>query len=251
MKLSLKELLGYTIETLDGTKGKIKDFLLDEERWTIRYAEVDLGTLFTEKRILIPRMFLKETDWHHQHLTVELSNNDLEKCPEPDNKLPISREYEEELNRHYRVQDYWVKGTSGSTVVPGATIHYKVPPKPARVEGKVIKEDNLNSCLRSFSEIMGYHILTKDSEFGKVSDLLINTDSWEIMSVVVDTNSWVPWSKKVILATQWIEAISYPEQRMEVNLPSDAVLDAPEYKVNEPVNKENGDESYDFRGKPV
>jgi hypothetical protein len=43
MKRSIKELLGYTLQVKDGTKGSVKDFIFDEESWTIRYMKTDLG----------------------------------------------------------------------------------------------------------------------------------------------------------------------------------------------------------------
>ena len=46
MKRSLKELKGYSLQAIDGEKGKVKNFLFDEDTWTVRYLEVDIGNFF-------------------------------------------------------------------------------------------------------------------------------------------------------------------------------------------------------------
>ena len=41
MLRSLKDLERYTVSATDGDIGSVKDFLLDDEHWTIRYLVVD------------------------------------------------------------------------------------------------------------------------------------------------------------------------------------------------------------------
>ncbi|MFO8066625.1 MAG: PRC-barrel domain-containing protein, partial [Bacteroidales bacterium] len=55
------------LQTKDGTSGKIKDFLFDEESWVIRYIDADFGGLFKNRRILIPTALLGEPDWEKKH----------------------------------------------------------------------------------------------------------------------------------------------------------------------------------------
>ena len=63
MKRSLKELTGYAVKAKDGIKGNVIDFLFDEEKWIIGYLEADLGTIFSGRKVLIPKIFLKEPEW--------------------------------------------------------------------------------------------------------------------------------------------------------------------------------------------
>jgi hypothetical protein len=46
MKLSVKGIIGYTIKGVDEVKGKVKDFLFDEETWIVRYLDGDFGLIF-------------------------------------------------------------------------------------------------------------------------------------------------------------------------------------------------------------
>ena len=68
----MNELRGYQIATKDGTKGKVKDFLFDEDQWVVRYLEADLGFIFPGRKILIPRIFLKEPNWRRHHFPLDL-----------------------------------------------------------------------------------------------------------------------------------------------------------------------------------
>jgi len=44
MKLNkVKTLEGYTLDSLDGEIGKVKDFYFDDQYWAIRYLVVDTG----------------------------------------------------------------------------------------------------------------------------------------------------------------------------------------------------------------
>ena len=39
MLRSAKELRGYVLQALDGEIGRSKDFLFDDQQWTLRYLE--------------------------------------------------------------------------------------------------------------------------------------------------------------------------------------------------------------------
>lgn len=57
MKYSLSNLTDYCIETNDGIKGTVEDFLFDEERWIVRYLVADLGFVLPGKKVIIPRLY--------------------------------------------------------------------------------------------------------------------------------------------------------------------------------------------------
>ena len=43
MQYSVKDLKGYAIGAMDGDIGKVDDFYLDDESWTIRYLVAETG----------------------------------------------------------------------------------------------------------------------------------------------------------------------------------------------------------------
>lgn len=244
MKRSLNDLRGYGIQAKENTKGKVKDFLFDEKIWVIKYLEADLGIL-SGRKILVPKMFLNAPDWANQRFPVALM--DIEKSPELAENLPVSRKYEQELNKYYKTSDYWPYICSFPVGAPG--IIY--PSRPIRVALKVIDEKKMDTSLRSFLEIKGYHIKAIDGEIGHIHDIIIDDTDWQIVYAVVDTSNWLPWSKKVLIATHLMNEISYVNQEIKVNLHIETIKLAPEFDPSEPINEEYEKFMYDYLGRPA
>lgn len=231
MKRSIKKMIGYSIDAIDGPKGKVKDFLFDEERWIVRYIEADFGNFFDKKKVLVPRQYLKKPEWDHDKFPIDLTKDSIEKCPELDYDLPVSREYEKLLSEHYDYADYWPHAYVASTDMGGMYF----PDRPLRVPTKVPDENDLDTSLRSFSEISGYGIKTIDGTLGHLEDLIVDDIDWQIVYAVIDTSNWMPWSKKVILSIAWLKEISYFDGEVDINLHSDTIKDAPEFDADAPI----------------
>jgi sporulation protein YlmC with PRC-barrel domain len=251
MKLSLKEILGYSIETYDQVTGKIKDFLFDDEYWVIRYVDADLGSNLPDRRVLIPQTFLKETNWETQNFKVTLSEEGLITCPALDKIQPVSRMYEEQLNKHYRIANYWARNYSSPNNDVDKMTHFNFPDQKFNAAPKLIREKDMNTNLRSFSEILGYDVLTADGELGCVDDLLIESDEWGIISIIVDSSKWQTWNKKVIIASTWIEEVSYKDKQIKILLSSKDAENAPEYSPLDPINEVIVKRYYNYLGKPI
>lgn len=237
MKRSLKDLTDFSVETIDGTKGKVKDFLFDENSWVIRYLEVDFGTFFNDKRVLIPGFFLTSPVWEDKKFPVDLTTENIENCPAPQDVKTVSREYEEKLSRHYGYSFDWTY-----SVAPGA-IWY--PPRPMagperiREENFDIDEEHLQSSLRSFTEVKGYTIHAIDGKMGHVEDFIADDSDWQIVYMIADTSNWLPWSKKVILAVSWLKKISYAEGEIFMDLHTDTIKNAPEFHSDFTFDSDN------------
>ena len=254
MKRGINDIIGHSIITTDGTKGKIKDFLFDRDTWQVRYLEADFGNLFSTDRILIPRSLLKDSQISDEDLLLNVTNSLVKLGPKPEEDLPVSRQYEEKLNRYYNQDFYWTgpgygvagepglsdtgmrdtgmrdTGLTGMTGVTGGTTGMSSMNYPRRIPRYSAVEDaDQNSNLHSFKEVKGYNIHATDGTLGSVDNLIIDDDNWQIWYMVVDTNSWLPWSKKVLIDISFIESISYSIREAEINLHSDSIKNAPEY----------------------
>jgi hypothetical protein len=65
----------------------------------------------------------------------------------------------------------------------------------------------------------------------------------------VDTSNWRPWSKKVILAADWLAEISYVEREVSISLLADTIKNAPEYDAGRPVEVDFEKALYEFYNK--
>ena len=179
--------------------------MFDEDTWTVRYLEVDIGSFFMDKRVLIPREFLGNPDWTNKHFPIQLTVEMIKNSPDLDFDKPVSRKYEEQLFNHYELQPYWASsiaayGGRPSMLIPEAQF---MPPR------ETSEPEEVDTSLRSFNEIKGYYINSIDERFGHIDDIIIDDDQWEIFFVILDTKNIIPWSKKVMLPIEIIQEINF------------------------------------------
>jgi uncharacterized protein YrrD len=246
MKRSLNELKKFSLKAKDGDKGKIKNFLFDEDTWVIRYLEVEIGSFFKEKRVLIPLHNVGTPVWDEKHFPVNLTVEEIKNSPGLEHDMPVSRQYETRLLQHYQVQPYWpeaVAGYAGRASLIGPEYPFKTPQAGEKVEE--------TTSLRSFSEVNGYYIKATDDQFGHIEDLIIDDTNWQILFVVIDTKNLTPWSKEVLLPIELLEQISFIDKEVTINLPKEEIKNAPEYKSSDDLNPEHESAVYDFYGRKV
>jgi len=74
-----------------------------------------------------------------------------------------------------------------------------------------------------------------------VEDFIVDTESWRIAYLAVDTRDWWP-GKNVLLPTDWIAAVDWPERIVTVTATSDQVKDAPEWHPGQQISSGFQDE---------
>lgn len=104
---STKEVTGYPIAASDGGIGHLDDFIIDDERWTIRYLAVDTRNWWPGKKVLLSPRGITRVNWQEQKIEVALPRQQIKNSPEYDDSASIQREYEEELHRYYDEAGYW------------------------------------------------------------------------------------------------------------------------------------------------
>lgn len=91
--------------------------------------------------------------------------------------------------------------------------------------------------LRSVKEIIGYDILAKDGEIGKVHDFYFDTEEWEIRYLVVDTGPWI-LGRKVLISPVALEQPVWIAQKFPVNLTREQVENSPDIDTEKPVSRQ-------------
>lgn len=99
---SAEEVIGFRIEAIDGNIGHVKDFLLDDEDWAIRYVIVDTRNWLPGRKVVAGTGWFKDVRWADRKVTVELTRDQIKSSPEfVEGRL--DRDYENQLHRHYGV----------------------------------------------------------------------------------------------------------------------------------------------------
>ena len=95
----------------------------------------------------------------------------------------------------------------------------------------------------------GCHIHATDGDIGHVEGLLVDDETWEIRYLIINTSNW--WSGHQVLVTPpWIEAVSWPEAKVFVELTRQAVKDAPPYDPAAQLDRQQEEALYAHYGRP-
>lgn len=227
----LSDYSGLILKTVDDEDiGEVKDFYFDDETWTVRYMIVS-----SEKGdILISTFSVREFDRLSKSLKSNLSAKKVISAPRADLVRPVSKLEEERLANYYGWPMYWVWGgaTSGVGMYPPEAISSANTPEINEYYQKQYQELQAKiekSTLRSYKEIIHYGIDTGNEKFGQVEDLLVDDDTFKIRYVVIDTIRFFP-SKNVLVASEWIEDVSWDERVFRTNLSKESIKKSPSYE---------------------
>jgi hypothetical protein len=224
MLRNAKSLKGFRLGALDGEIGRVRDFYFDDQMWTIRYLIADTGRWLPERLVLISPHALKRPNAEDNVIDVALTKRQIEDSPSINTDMPVSRQHEMDYHRYYGWPPYWDgPGLWGSGPFP---IFYG--DGGGTVESRVHRVHQGDPHLRSVSEVLGNHIQAKDGEIGHVEDFIFDDENWAIRYMEIDTRNWWP-GKKVLIAPQWIENVSWEKSKVFVDLTLDTIKGAPEY----------------------
>ena len=222
MLRSLKFLEQYMVSATDGDVGNVVNFLLDDEYWFIRYLVVDTGAFLNRHEVLISPVSFSEVEWPIQRFHLNLTKDNVKNSPTVDTHQPVSRQQEEDFHKYYGYPYYWIYAeASGSEL---GDIH-----------------------LRSAKEVRGYNIQASDESIGHIDDFIVEDDIWEIRYLVIDTSNW--WfGKRVLVAPQWANRISWEQRNVCVDMSRQAIKDSPEYDPSVTVNRDYETRLHDHYG---
>jgi len=249
MLRSLKAIEGYAVGADDGDIGKVVNFFLDDERWTIRYLVVETGGPLTwdGRLVLISPISFRQVDWLTRRFHLALTMEWVKNSPSIEMDKPVSRQHEADHTRHYGYKRYWgypgIWGVGSSPSLLAAGVAAEIPAPPT-------EKATGDTHLRSAKEIRGYHIHGSDGEIGHVEDFIVDDETWEVRFLVVNTGSW--WlGKEVLIAPHWASHVSWEEATVFVDLTRQAIKASPEWNPTKGVNKEYETRLYDYYGRAV
>ena len=230
MLTTVNTLKGYTLDSLDGEMGKVEEFYFDDRYWAIRYLIANTGSWLSGRQVLISPYALGTSSAVERDLTVTLPRAQIEDGPALDSAVPVSRQYEEEYYGHYGWPLYW--GGSAMWGASGAILRDHGQQRDAT--GELQPWD---AHLRSTRDVTGHHIQAPDGEIGHVEDFIVDDETWAIRYLVVNTENWWP-GRKVLIAPQWIDRVSWAEGKVFVGLMREHIRNSPEFKSKELLTRD-------------
>jgi uncharacterized protein YrrD len=217
-----------TVNAIDGEIGNVEDIYFDDVAWAIRYLTVDTGTWLTRREVLISP-YSVVPPLVKGAINVSLTRDQVKDSPDIDTHKPVSRQHEREYLGYYGYPTYWNTGElwpmGGYPIVPPEALS-NYDKRHEQLESDVNLED---AHLRSIKNVRGYFIEASDGNIGHIDNFIFDVESWAIRYVLVDTSSWWQGSKKVLIATNWIDRIDWLDSRAFTTLTRDMIKNSPPY----------------------
>ncbi len=104
---SSNDVTGHNIKAINGEIGHVEDFIVDDEAWGIRYLIIDTKNWWPGKQVIISPLWIDRVSWDEKKVFVDLSKESIEDSPEYSDEILLTRNYENDLHRHYHRDVYW------------------------------------------------------------------------------------------------------------------------------------------------
>ena len=103
--------------------------------------------------------------------------------------------------------------------------------------------------LRSSNETCAYAIAAVDAEMGTVHGFVVETATWAIRYLIVDTGEWL-MGRLVLLRPDAIETIDWPGRMMQANATADTIRHSPTYDERAELSRDYEAFLHDYYGWP-
>ncbi|WP_200333250.1 PRC-barrel domain-containing protein [Thiocystis violacea] len=222
MLRSLTEIEGAALIATDGEIGHCRDFLFDDDDWTLRYMVAETGPWLLSRKVLVSLTFIEPPAAASQGIPVRLARQQIEDCPPLDSDAPVSRRYEQTYHDFFATPYYWMgTGLWGNFGYPGLMV-------PTPDLDSLPDEDPERTHLRSVREVTGYGIRARDGLVGHVADFIVDDRSWAIRHLVLE-RSRLPFSKKTLIAIDAFDAVSWVEREIRLDATAEEIEGAPPF----------------------
>jgi hypothetical protein len=98
---SSQEVSTYHLETPDGPIGQIKDFILDDDSWAIRYLVIDPSRWKIHDEVAVPASLVDRVSWGRRCLHVRVTRDQVRTAPHFAGLESLTPEFEAAQSRHF------------------------------------------------------------------------------------------------------------------------------------------------------
>jgi hypothetical protein len=226
----------YQLDSTDGEMGKVKEFYFDDRYWSVRYLVAETGSWLMGRKVLLSPQALVTAIRKEKHIVVNLSKKQIEESPLLSSEKTVSRQFEDDYHGYFGWTQY---GMVGYPLVAPLSSSGGVNPDGGLLVDAATrsKRHEQDPHLQSSESVRGISIEATDGSIGHVENFIIDDDTWLIHYLIVSTKNWWP-GKKVLIATKWIESMSWEQGKVFVNLTRESIKKSPEYSDEELLTRE-------------
>jgi hypothetical protein len=103
---STREVQGYSILARDGEAGRLEDFIINDEDWSILYLLVETSGMGV-KYVLLSPQWIEQVSWEDNQFQVDLERETIRNSPELAPGTALDRSFETQVYDHYGKNRYW------------------------------------------------------------------------------------------------------------------------------------------------
>ncbi len=246
MLRSIKGLIHYKIEAIDAHIGHAVDFLFDDNSWVMRYLVDDTGHFFPGRKILISPTSIGRMDYETKIAHVNLDKQQVECSPAAESHKPVSLQKQNEIAQHFQ----WP--LAAEWALAGGSPYHPTKAEKAKSWEKVAQKVNeeKDPHLRSVKEVLGYAIEALDGRAGRLEDLIIDDENWNIQYLIINIGSVEHHKQLVMISPDWVDGIDWNEALMHFHQSKAKIAQSPVFNAETPINELYEQKLYDYYGKP-
>ena len=222
MLFAASGLIGRPVDASDGRIGAVRDFLLDQRGWAVRWMVVDPGPRLPGRKVLIhpsavapihlpPRpAFPMLSFGEEMAVSVGLTLRQVEGGPDAREDEPLTGQLEQRLFDHFGWDPFWSAPLPGSEAANG------------RSSGQPAAPPHLCSA----AALKGFEVFGADGKIGSVDNVFLDDAGWAARCLVVATGGWLT-GKLVQLPLRAVRGIDGQACSVTLDVSRDQVDSAP------------------------
>lgn len=236
MLFAASGLIGRAVAARDGRIGAVKDFLVDDERWRVRWMVVDTGHWLPGRKVLIhpsaiapihlpPRPALPMLSFGEQMaVAVNLTARQVEASPDAREDEPVTGQLEQRLFEHYGWDPFWAASEFGGDAAVTEPSGLPLPAEMA--EGRAGEAPPGDPHLGSAAALKGFAVHGADGEVGSLDNAMLDDVRWTVRRLVVSTRRWLQ-GKLVQIPVHVVAEVDWRGRRIDLNVARERVNSAP------------------------
>jgi hypothetical protein len=238
--MSTKALVDYLIRGKDGLLGSVDDFYIDDNKWIIRYLVVDPTEDLRASPALIPSILMDYPGCRDQDqvLTTVLTRKQVSKSPDVVSSLPMTRWNEIKLSNYYGL-------AKDSRLVEAKSLSMEFV---CEEKGSVFMSD-WDPNLKSINKLYDFKINAKDGKVGKLNDFIVDTETWVLFNMVVETDECLLPARKILVSPAWIIKLDASQKSIDMGQSKRRIQNSPDFDPTAPVNRQDDTTLYDYYGR--
>lgn len=244
MKLTYNTILDkFKFVTTDQKEFSPTDILFDDRNFNIDFFVCSYGGFLNNEKVLVSPLLIDDIDLLKRQIHIDLNSKKVKNGPSEAFKIPVSEEYKGVLLKYPEHTIYPYYFGAGPDLLG-------LEPIGVRESQEIqLKEDiESNNHTRAMTEVSSYMFTTKDDKTGSLSDWIIDTNLWKIVSVSAEVGSF--WNKELfLLSAESIYKISFMDKMVFMDLSMNEIKKQGHFYPDTDINVNQEITKYDYYGR--